>query len=321
MSLKLDFKARILRKYRNDHNQRVYMEGGMYQRAGAAMSVVKRTHGLQNSVTFFNCFCVLLIALILNFISIPTPVCADSSAKSSAADLSLVPEFQPEPGVYYYDIFISGMRVGKVTIKTVHDGDMYTIEVKGKTRKAISSLYKVQYKGEVKMQPDPIKPLSATIEQRSGTKSRDVSMLFPHENKIIVSQQDVTSGEGATVKEYSLESDTFILDPFSTLFLVRALDWEVGMAEVFHVFTGKRQYELKLLCSEISTLTTDGVKRDVWLIHPQVTTLTQPSETRLAGYEVVLSKDERREILLITGKANVGNLMARMRKFTPLPDQ
>ncbi|WP_163337455.1 DUF3108 domain-containing protein [Desulfopila sp. IMCC35008] len=265
------------------------------------------------------CSCLFLITLILHCLGIPTLVHADSSTRSSTADLSLLPEFQPEPGVYYYDVFINGMRVGKVTIKTVPDGDTYTIEVKGKTRKAISSLYKVQYKGEVKMQPDPIRPLSATIKQRSGTKIRDVSMMFPSEKKVIVSQQDLKAGEESTVKEYSLESDSFILDPFSTLFLVRALDWEVGMAEIFHVFTGKKTYELKLLCNETSRLATDGVKRDVWVIRPQVTTLTEPFETRLAGYEVLLSRDERREILMIKGKANVGKLVARMRKFTPLP--
>lgn len=266
-------------------------------------------------------YCLALISITLHLVIISAPVLAQSPPKSSTAELSLLPEFRPEPGVYYYDVFINRMRVGKVTIKTVHDDDMYTVEVKGKTRNAISSLYKVQYKGEVKMHPDPIKPLSATIEQRSGTKSRDVSMVFPSENKINVSQQDLKTGEQSTMKEYSLESDTFILDPFSTLFLVRVLDWEVGMAEIFRIFTGKKQYELKLLCKETSRLITDDVEREVWVIQPQVTTLTEPYETKLADYEVLLSKDELREILMIKGKANVGKLVARMRKFTPLPAQ
>lgn len=239
--------------------------------------------------------------------------------KTSTRQLQLLDEFHPQPGVYYYDVFLGNVRLGKVTIRTEKKGDFYEIEVKGKTRKAISSLYKIRYRGEVLISSTPVKPQSANIEQQSGKRKKEVSVAFPRENLIEVTEQQSGQGEENNTTEYSIESTSFILDPFSTLFLVRAMDWELGMMEIFDVFSGRKQYELRLACTGETTMEYEGIKRDVWVIIPQATPPDKPEEQKLADYEILLSQDDKREVLVINGKTKVGRLTAQLRKFTPLP--
>lgn len=265
--------------------------------------------------------CLLMCCLLVAAGVIVTP-CASAEAvkKVTTSELDVDPEFQPLSGVYYYDLFLNALRVGKATITVKKEGDLYGIQVKAKTRKAVQSLFKVRYKGEVRMQPQPIRPIAADIESQSGEKKKEVSIRFPETNRIAITETKSNQGKTTKSSEYVLESETFLLDPFSTIFLVRSLDWHVGMAEVFDIFTGKRQYELRLLCQSVANLKLGGVMRDVWVIQPEIVTLTHLRKTKLSNYSIYLSKDEQKDILMISGEPKLGRMVAKMRKFSKLPD-
>ena len=128
-------------------------------------------------------------------------------------------------------------------------------------------------------------------------------------------------GEKVNTQDYFFESESFILDPFSTLFLVQSLDWHVGMAEVFEIVTGKRHYELRLNCDRETTLQIAGEPRDAWVINPRAVKVSDKNEKpRMTSYEIFLSQERTREILLISGKSKVGRVEVRKRKFEPFAE-
>lgn len=263
---------------------------------------------------------VLLSVLVLFFWYSPgSLIAAEPAKKVNIEELALDPEFQPVPGIYYYDVFINRLRVGKATISVERDDQYYTIKVAAKSRKMVNSIYKVRYRGEVSMTTDPIRPMSADIEQQAGDKSRQISIDFPDTNRVDVTETKLKKGVEVRQKEYSLESQNFIVDPFSAIFLVRSLDWELGMAEVFDVFTGKRQYELRLYCRAETTIEIQGQPRKVWEIQPRAFSVTDPKKEKMSDFLLYLSMDEQREILMISGRPKAGTMNATLRKFTPLP--
>ena len=241
--------------------------------------------------------------------------------KISTSELSIASEFQPNIGVHYYDVLLDGVQIGKATISVKEDKGLYTIEVRAKTRSSISALYKVRYKGEVTVQPYPLKPVAASIEEQTGRKGKQIAIDFQQENKVDVTETRLKKGKTVNTQDYFFESESFILDPFSTLFLVQSLDWDVGMAEVFEIVTGKRHYELKLNCDREATLEIGGKSRDVWVISPRAVSISgKDKKPKMTSYEVFLSQDSAREILLISGKIKMGRVEARKRKFELFPE-
>lgn len=263
----------------------------------------------------------LLVLLIALSWCVAPAVIAEREKKVSTSQLQVDPEFQPLSGVYYYDLFLNAVRVGKATISVEKDQDLYTIGVRGKTRKAIRTLFKVRYKGEVQMEASPLKPIAADIESQAGERKKEISIRFPQANRMEIRETKTKEGKTTKLHEYVLESDNFVLDPFSTIFLVRSLDWHVGMAEVFDIFTGTRQYELRLLCKSVENIEIEDSLRTAWVIQPEITTLTSPREKKLEKYSLYLSKDEQRDILMISGEPKIGNITVKMRKFNRLPDE
>jgi hypothetical protein len=235
--------------------------------------------------------------------------------KATSADLSIDEEFEPIPGTYYYDVFLKGTKLGRATIEVSRQGDEYIVAVTARTRGVMKYLYKVKYRGHAVVQKDPLQPSSALIEEQTGSKKKTIHAEFPRPDKVTTIEKE-SKGDGPSVrKEKEFVSESFILDPFSTVFLIRSLDWEIGTDEVFDIFTGNKQYELHLFCRGETVLTVDGVSRDVWEIVPQTRSLKKPQKKKLSGFVVYLSQDERKEILKITGEPKIGKIVANLRKF------
>lgn len=245
----------------------------------------------------------------------------DIERKTSSKELLLSPEFHPHQGTSYFDVFLGNMKLGKATIEVSREGEEYQIKVAAKTRNFITKLYKVKYRGEVKMLSDPVLPKHAAIVEQTGKRIKSFDIQFPSPNQVDVFQKDTGGGEPTTTKEKSFTSDSFVLDPFSVVYLIRSLEWKKGTAETFDVFTGKKQYELILYCSGETTLTVGKEQRKAWLIHPRTRTLDKERKLALSRWTVYLSQDSRRQILQITGHPSIGKITARMRKFENLPEK
>ncbi len=245
---------------------------------------------------------------------------AGDNRKKSSGSLPVDVEFQPELGTYHYDVYWRKMRVGKASITIEREAELYKVIVAAKTNKKVSLLYKAKYRGEVKMESYPLTPIKAEIREQAGKKTKTINIDFPETDRVKAVEVKTEKGKEPRITEREFTSETFVLDPFSTVFLVRQLDWQVGMAEVFDLFTGKKKYELQLLCDSVTTLTVGKHQREVWVIIPQTKSLEEDGEVKKSDFKVYLSKDGNREVLKIEGAPRVGRIIARIRKFEPLPD-
>ena len=243
----------------------------------------------------------------------------ETSRRATSDELPLDRRFHPVQGTSYYDVFLANIKIGKATIEVTANGDQYQVKVAAKTRSLFNQIYKFKYKGEVEMQPDPLQPANAAIVEETGKRVKTYDMQFPTPDKVIVVQEDFGGSKPPTRKQKSFESESFILDPFSVVYLIRSLEWKKDTAEVFDVFTGKKQYELQLYCSGETTLTIDGEARQAWMIHPRTRTLDEKRKLSLARWTVYLSTDNRRQILQIKGHPKIGRITAQMRKFEHAP--
>ena len=235
--------------------------------------------------------------------------------KATSGELDILKEFDPTPGTYYYDVFLKGTKLGRASIAVDRNGDEYVVAVKARTRGILKHLYKIKYKGEVAVTRNPLQPQTAKIIEQTGSKKKTINAEFESHNRIVVKEEESKGNNPPKFKTKEYESESFILDPFSIVFLIRSLDWQVGTSEVFDLFTGAKQYEIHLRCKEETVLTVDGVVRPCWVIVPETRTLKTPQEVKMSGFKIYLSQDERKEILKITGDPKIGRIVANLRKF------
>lgn len=264
---------------------------------------------------------VVLFITIFAFVSLTPPAISfaktQESKKETVSLLSLDDEFQPQEGTYYYDVFLNRLKLGKGAISVKKEEDFYTIAVEGKTKRKVSLVYKARYRGEVRIDPSPLKPIEANIVQTSGKKKKEIEIKFTSEKAIESREVRSENNTITKIKETEIQSDTFILDPFSTLFLLRQLDWHVGMAEVFDIYSGKKQYELKLICEGIDDVESSGAIRTAWVIRPEITSIKKGVKKTRSHFRVYLSTDTFKEILKISGSPKIGKVVAKMRRFAP----
>jgi len=266
---------------------------------------------------------LLLVVFLLTCCFFSSVVFAENSPdnylaptrKVTSTELSFDEEFEPIPGKYYYDVFLKGTKLGRATIEVSRQGDEYIVAVTARTRGLVKYLYKVKYRGQAVVKRGPLQPSSAFIEEQTGNKKKTIHAEFPRPDKVTTIEKESKGGGPSVRKEKEFVSESFILDPFSTVFLIRSLDWGIGTDEVFDILTGNKQYELHLFCRGETVLTVDGISRNAWEIVPQTRTLKKPQKKKLSGFVVYLSQDERKEILKITGEPKIGRIVASLRKF------
>ncbi|MFT5698371.1 MAG: hypothetical protein ACI8ZB_001226 [Desulforhopalus sp.] len=243
-----------------------------------------------------------------------------SKRKATSAELTYDDDFKPALGISYYDVFLRGAKLGRATIEVSQKDDNYVVAVTARTRGVMKYLYRVKYRGEVDIKSDPLQPVRAVIEERTGNKRKTIHAEFLKPDKITTVEEETENGGSKVKKVKEFDSETFILDPFSTVFLIRSLDWEIGTDEIFDVFTGNKQYELHLACTGESVLTVGGKSRLAWEIIPQTRTLEKPQKIRMSGFVIYLSQDEHKEVLKITGDPKIGRIVANLRKFTEIKE-
>lgn len=275
---------------------------------------------IQHKTHQTNHFILLFLLLFLQIIS-ANPCLADTESikKQSSAELVVDPEFDPELGTYYYDVYWQKVRVGKATITLKKENDQYTVIVFGRTTSKVNLFYKAKYRGEVALEPDPLKPIKANIIETAGRKKKQTQIVFPQKDTAEATEVESIGDKKTNIEERTFTSETFVLDPFSAVFLVRHLDWHVGMAEVFDIYTGEKEYEIKLFCHSVTSLEVDGIQREAWVIIPYTTSLQKEKRETKSEFTVYLSKDAKKEILKIEGAPRIGRVVAKINKFVPLP--
>lgn len=223
-------------------------------------------------------------------------------------------QFATLTGTDYYSLSLNGMQLGGATVDVKEEeGGHIALQIVGRVRSVIGSLFAIGYQGLAVLSPDPVQPSEAVIEERKGSKKKTYLLKFLTPNRALAVQTEEKRGRTPKRSQQEFVSTKLALDPFSAIFFVRSQDWRVGDMAVFDVLTGRKQYELRLSCRGETVVAHGGVMREAWEITLEARSVDAPGKVKLSGV-IYLARDGSREILKITGKHRIGRIVAQMRE-------
>ncbi len=262
-----------------------------------------------------------VLLLIGYAIFIQTDACLLAAPERTVENLSIDPEFQPQSGTYHYQVAWNKVNVGTARISVEQENDQYTIAVHAETNSKLDRIYKIRYRGESLISDDPFSPIEAKIHERVKSTKKETVIKFQENGAIKSTETKSKKGKPAKETELEIQTENFTLDPFSATFLVRRLDWEVGMEEIFDVFTGDDQYLLELKCIQKKTIEIAGKKREAWEIVPELTNLDKKEQEKdkkqMNDMWIYVSADETKEMLKIKVALKIGYFRIILEKFEP----
>jgi hypothetical protein len=249
-----------------------------------------------------------------------------SDGEGSEGLLPIDPEFKPLLGTYYYKADFNNVSIGTACIAIDREGDFYKIQVIAQTIGTIDHLYRLRYRGQALMDTDPLSPVETTLQQQIRSTGKDTTIKFEDDGTIKTVEKKSKNGSTVKYDVRSLQTERFTLDPFSAAYLVRGLDWKVGVEKVFDVYPGKYQYELRLKCDSTAIIEVAGEKRNAWVIVPKLTFLdpekrAEALKKKPASMKIYVSADERKDVLEIDASHTLGNLRIFLDRFEPAENQ
>jgi len=226
-------------------------------------------------------------------------------------------EFEPALGTYNYVVSWQGIPAATATVEVEREDDLYRISASARTHRAIDIFYRLRYRAEGKITTDKLLPRETTIEQRENSRRRDTRVQFHPDGTI----ESVHQSAGGNPEIHKFDPKNFTLDPFSAAFLARSQSWELGETKSFDTYNGRSRYLIELTAKDKIVMDINGQKRDVWIISPHVTKLTEkePSD-KLREASIYVTADKSREVIQITSSVFVGSVTTRMTSFEPAPE-
>ena len=246
---------------------------------------------------------------------------------TSGKPISVDPKFKPRLGTYYYKFDYNNVSIGIASITINRENDLYKVQVLAQTNDTIDRIYKIRYRGESLMETEPgVASIQTKTQQQVKSKEKDVTIQFNQDGEIKTIEKKSENGGTVDFKVRRLMPERFTVDPFAATYLVRGLDWKVGLEEVFDVYGGKSQYELHLKCTHIQGVDVDGVKRPAYVIIPTVKKLDEEgnvveSKKKPTDTRIYLSADELKDVLKIEASHPLGLFRVTLDKFVPLVRQ
>ena len=245
-----------------------------------------------------------------------------TNGDDNSRSLSIDPEFKPRLGKYFYNVNFNSVNIGNANITIDRDGDLYKVQVKAQSIGLVDSLYRLRYRGEAIMGTDPLSPVETKMQQEVRSTEKDTTMKFQDNGTIRTVEKKSENGNTVTYDVHKIQTDRFTMDPFSATYLVRGLDWKVGVEKVFDVYPGKYQYELRLKCDSLVTIDINGEKRKAWVIIPTVTNLdpeqrAEALKKKPMNTKIYVSADELKDVLKIEASHTLGNFRVLMVRFDP----
>ena len=186
----------------------------------------------------------------------------------------------------------------------------------------VDSLYRLRYRGESTYGTDPLSPVETKMQQEVRSTEKDTTIKFQDNGAIRAVEKKSENGNKVKYDVRKVQTDRFTIDPFSATYLVRGLDWKVGVEKVFDVYPGKYQYELRLKCDSLVTININGEKRKAWVIIPKVTNLdpekrAEALKKKPMSTKIYVSADELKDVLKIEASHALGNFRVLMVRFDP----
>jgi hypothetical protein len=276
-----------------------------------------------NKYLYLSAMALLFLASATWFI----PVNAfGTNGEDKSRSLPIDPDFKPRLGKYYYNVSFNNVNIGNATIIIDRDEELYKVQVNAQSVGMVDSLYRLRYRGEAIMGTGPLSPVEMKTQQEVGSKEKDLTIKFKDNGSIRTVEKKTENGNAATYDVRKVQTDRFTIDPFSATYLVRGLDWKVGVEKVFDVYPGKYQYELRLRCESLVTIDINGEKRKAWVIIPKVTNLdpqrrAEALKKKPASSKIYVSADELKDVLKFESSHTLGYFRVLMIRFDPAVDQ
>jgi hypothetical protein len=241
---------------------------------------------------------------------------------SAKPPLSVDPDFKPRLGTYHYQVDFNNVNIGSAKIVIGRDNDLYKVQVLAQSIGMIDKLYHLRYRGEALLDTDPLSPVETKMQQEVKSTEKDTTIKFQDNGTIKAVEKKSENGSTVKYDVRRVQTDRFTLDPFSATYLVRGLDWNVGVEKVFDVYPGKHQYELRLKCENLVTIDMGGEKRRAWEIVPTVKNLDPEKQAealkkRKTTTKIYVSADDLKDVLKIEASHTLGNFRVVMVRFDP----
>lgn len=223
-------------------------------------------------------------------------------------------DYRPKTGSYLYKVTWQGIPAAEATLTVKDEGTTLRIKLAAKTYQGIDLLYRLRYFAEGRISSHDFLPISTIIDHRENSKHRQIFIDFNSEGEI----KSVRTQAGKEDQVIEFKPNNFTLDPFSAAFLARGLDWEIGETKEFDTFNGKSRYLIELTALEKIKMMVNDQMRDVWIISPRVTNLTNPANSKkLRAAKIYVTADKERDVLQIVSSVFIGSVKTKLVSFTP----
>ena len=193
------------------------------------------------------------------------------------------------------------------TVPTVVGGKkVYQVRVEAKTSKALDLIWKMRDTISSTFDATALAPSSFTFNQKENSKVIDTDARYDSSTKRwAVHRQQV----GKRAKIYEFDSQN-TLDPITTVYLARSVDFNVGDRLFFNIFGGRYRYLLELHVQRKEPVELESGKViDAFKIIPQVQNTTKSGYAgRLNEATIWISADERRLPIKLSSKIIFGSI-------------
>ncbi|HQI01866.1 MAG TPA: DUF3108 domain-containing protein [Deltaproteobacteria bacterium] len=237
----------------------------------------------------------------------------------------LDPHFRPHLGTSYYKIELNRVDIGTGQISMQKEGNLYRIRYQARTNRKVDHVYRARYRGEGIMETDPLKPVRAELHQRVRSKTKETTIYFEENGRIITTETKTEEGKETDNEVRETRSEGSALDPLSAIFLLQGIEWEQGKEKVLEVFTGKSHYEARFVCVDEVSLEISGTKKRAWVINHTYRNLDEKKEEQPEQKEpwlkIYVSSEEYPDVLKVETTRKIGHITFTLDRFEPAPDQ
>ena len=257
--------------------------------------------------------CVIISWLALMVIITAAPV-----VYSSAEAIGAQSEFQPALGIYTYSVKWGQTRAARATVSVNRKDDFYRIEVDLETTKSLSWIYKLNYRGEGILHGEDLKALTTVLDQQTRKRKKRTEITYDDSGEIKTKITKSKKKQPPATQESVFQAEGEVFDVFSSVFLVRRFEWDVGESQQFEVFTGKKRHMIRLICTEKTVVEEGDIQLEAWVIRPSVSDPEKPDEKpKLTDTKIYLSADPYRDLLKIKSKGKFGTIRVKVKSYTP----
>jgi Protein of unknown function (DUF3108) len=246
-----------------------------------------------------------------------------SRAEEAPVNLAALPVYQPkfhpfetgEKGLYrahWNGLFSVATAEITVTPTLIEGKKAYYVKVEAKSSKVLDLFWKMRDTITSTFEAKAFAPSRFTFRQRENSKVIDTEALYSETaKKWAVNRQE----RGEKDKIYEFDSQN-TLDPITTVYLSRSIDFKVGDRLYFKVFGGKYQYLLELRVDSKEPVTTpSGKSVEAYKIIPYIQNITKDGyASRFNEATIWISADERRLPIKMSSKIYVGSIYLELIK-------